>query len=166
MKKVYRVRMKSDLGGRDTSMAMRMLTEAVRAPGVTTTDFPGFGIVQLDEGLHELTFEVLADSSETAAQMIDSVQTILEARGLRCVGASAAERPHTPRRAHIPGLVYDEAERRLEVETWAPSHFDLEMHVTPNGNGQVTVLIATVGPGGRREDAFVVTSIVVRRAGG
>lgn len=168
----YSLKLSADAGDRDDHVVTRILHDAVTSHGVRRPAFSAPSLAQpigATDGHLTLYFEVVADDEAELRIELQTVLAVLQQRGLVLTGKPSilsAREEMTPG-SNLPGVRYDLEQQLLEIQTWAPDQFDLDIVLAPGArSGEVVVGLASTDPLGRTEESFVVRRLRISRPAG
>jgi hypothetical protein len=168
----YSLKLPADVGDRDGQVVMRILHDAVASHGVRRPAFSAPSLarpVDATDGHVTLYLEVLADDEVELRAELRSIVDVLQLRGLVLTDDPGilSERPETTPTSRLPGVRYDGDRQLLEIQTWAPDQYDLEIALVQGSRpDEVVALLASTDPLGRTEESFVVRQLRIGRQAG
>lgn len=168
----YSLNLPADAGDRDPQVVTRILHDAVTSHGVRRPAFSAPSLsrpVDSTDGHVTLYFEVLADDEAELRAALKTIVEVLQRRGLVLTDDPGilSERPETTPTSKLPGVQYDGDQQLLEIQTWAPDQYDLDITMVQGSRpDEVVALLASTDALGRTEESFVVRQLRVGRPAG
>ena len=168
----YSLKLPADAGDRDSQVVTRILHDAITSHGVRR---PAFSAptssrpVDSTDGHLTLYFEVLADDETELRAALNTIVDVLRDRGLVVTDDPSilAAHPETTPESNLPGVQYDGDRQLLEIQTWAPDQYDLEIALVQGSRpDEVVALLASTDQLGRTEESFVVRQLRIGRPAG